>query len=29
MQAIRQLARICGLTNEELIEMFQILEVEE
>lgn len=29
MQAIRQLAGSCGLTSEELIEMFRILEVEE
>ena len=29
MQAISQLAKGCGLTNEELIEMFRILEVEE
>lgn len=29
MQAIRQLAVGCGLTGEELVEMFHILEVEE
>lgn len=29
MQAIRRLAKSCGITNEELIEMFRILEVEE
>ncbi len=29
MQAIRQLAKGCGITNEDLIEMFRILEVEE
>lgn len=29
MQAIRELARICGVTSEELVEMFRILEVEE
>ncbi len=29
LQAISQLAKSCGITNEELIEMFRILEVEE
>lgn len=29
MQAIRSLAKSCGITNEELLTMFQILEVEE
>ena len=29
MQAIRKLAGGCGLTGEELVEMFRILEVEE
>ena len=29
MQQIRQLAAGCGITNEELVEMFRILEVEE
>ena len=29
MQAVSQLAKGCGITNEELIEMFRILEVEE
>lgn len=29
MQAIRELAKLCGVTNKELIEMIQILEVEE
>ncbi len=29
IQAIRQLARSCGISSEELIEMFRILEVEE
>ena len=28
LQAISQLAKSCGITNEELIEMFRILEVE-
>lgn len=29
MQAIRELARTCGITSDELVEMFRILEVEE
>ena len=29
MQVISQLAKGCGITNEDLIEMFRILEVEE